>query len=334
MADRKKWLSPKEQVAHLKSKGVRFSLMSEDDATVYLEKNNNYFRLRSYRTGFSKVEEGGRAGEYANLDFKMLVDLSIIDMLLRYEMLPLTLDIEHFAKVRLLTKIEKNGEDGYDAVANFIKSYDRANKAGAIENRIKNDIKQGESSPYIRDLVAKYPNFDYPAWAFIEVISFGTFNYFYKFCGKRFGDKDMINEFYLLQSVKSLRNACAHNNCIINDLKAGEPQRKASFLVSQALGSVPGIGSSQRKAKLSNERIQQIVTTFYLHRQLASSGVLKHRAKSLERFSERMNQNLDFYTGNLQIKTGFEFLSKIIEAWFPIETFVERNAQSIDGTTG
>lgn len=38
-----------------------------------------------------KVEEGARK-EYANLDFKMLVDLSIVDMLLRYEMLPLTLD--------------------------------------------------------------------------------------------------------------------------------------------------------------------------------------------------------------------------------------------------
>ena len=36
----------------------------------------------------------------------MLVDLSIVDMLLRYEMLPLTLDVEHFAKVKLLKRIE------------------------------------------------------------------------------------------------------------------------------------------------------------------------------------------------------------------------------------
>ena len=87
-ANRKPWLTASEQIDHLKSRGVHFSLMSEEDARAYLEKNSNYFRLRAYRLGFPKVEEG----EYANLDFKMLVDLSIVDMLLRYEMLPLTLD--------------------------------------------------------------------------------------------------------------------------------------------------------------------------------------------------------------------------------------------------
>lgn len=100
-ANRKPWLTASEQIDHLKSRGVHFSLMSEDDARAYLEKNSNYFRLRAYRLGFPKVEEGARKGEYANLDFKMLVDLSIVDMLLRYEMLPLTLDVEHFAKVKL-----------------------------------------------------------------------------------------------------------------------------------------------------------------------------------------------------------------------------------------
>ena len=87
---KKPWLTPQEQVEHLRNQGVRFDLMSENDATSYLAKNNNFFRLRSYRQGFAKVEEGKRKGQFANLDFKMLVDLSIIDMLLRYEMLRLT----------------------------------------------------------------------------------------------------------------------------------------------------------------------------------------------------------------------------------------------------
>ena len=108
-ANRKPWLTATEQIDHLKSRGVHFSLISENDARAYLEKNSNYFRLRAYRLGFPKVEEGTRKGEYANLDFKMLVDLSIVDMLLRYEMLPLTLDVEHFAKVKLLKRIETGG---------------------------------------------------------------------------------------------------------------------------------------------------------------------------------------------------------------------------------
>ena len=53
----------------------------------------------------------------------MLVDLSIVDMLLRYEMLLLTLDVEHFAKVKLLKNIEMEGEDGYAVVSDFISFY-------------------------------------------------------------------------------------------------------------------------------------------------------------------------------------------------------------------
>lgn len=103
-ANRKPWLTASEQIDHLKSRGVHFSLMSEDDARSYLEKNSNYFRLRAYRLGFPKVEEGTRKGEYINLDFKMLVDLSIVDMLLRYEM----------RRLRLMQDFQKELQASFD----------------------------------------------------------------------------------------------------------------------------------------------------------------------------------------------------------------------------
>lgn len=318
MASKKPWLSAEEQVEHLKSKGTRFDLMSESDAVAYLQKNNNYFRLRSYRTGFSKVEEGTRAGQYANLDFKMLVDLSIVDMLIRYEMLPLTLDIEHFEKVKLLNAIENAGEDGYGLVADFLAEYDEPDGESKIQNRVKNEIAHGETSAYIAGLVETYPDFDFPAWAFVEVISFGTFCYFYKFCAERFANKAMQDEFYLLQSVKSLRNACAHNNCILNDMSScKKPKHQARFIVSKAVGCIPGIGSDQRKSRLSNERLQQIATTLYLHKSIASEGVRRHRAVNLSSFVDRMNKHIDYYKGNYQISSSFSFLTTIINAWFP-----------------
>lgn len=36
-ANRKPWLTASEQIDHLKSRGVHFSLMSEEDARAYLE---------------------------------------------------------------------------------------------------------------------------------------------------------------------------------------------------------------------------------------------------------------------------------------------------------
>ena len=40
--DKKPWLTPLEQIAHLRSKGVRFDLISETEACSYLAENNNY----------------------------------------------------------------------------------------------------------------------------------------------------------------------------------------------------------------------------------------------------------------------------------------------------
>lgn len=140
MCDQKPWLTPWEQVSHLKSKGVRFRYMSEAEAVEYLTKNNNYFRLRSYRTGFPKVSDGKRKGEYVNLDFKMLVDLSIIDMLLRNEMISLTLDIEHFCKVDLLGRIEQHVEDGYEIVQDYLSEQDTFDSKGNVTNWVKKEI--------------------------------------------------------------------------------------------------------------------------------------------------------------------------------------------------
>lgn len=55
-ANTKPWLTASEQIDRLKSRGVHFLLMSEDDARAYLEKNSIYFRLRAYRLGFPKVD--------------------------------------------------------------------------------------------------------------------------------------------------------------------------------------------------------------------------------------------------------------------------------------
>lgn len=90
----KPMLNAEELIKHLESKGVKFELTSIQDARKYLEENNNYFKLVSYRKNFSKYEQGNNKGKYINLDFKMLEDLSIIDMRLRKTMLSIVLDKE------------------------------------------------------------------------------------------------------------------------------------------------------------------------------------------------------------------------------------------------
>lgn len=321
----KPWLTPEEQVAHLKGKGVRFDLMGEAEAAAYLARNNNYFRIRSYRAGFPKVDAGPRKGEYANLDFAMLADLSTIDMHLRDQMLPLTLDIEHFAKVKLLGKVEEAGEDGYAVVADFLAGYDAAAPGGKASNRVWSEIERGTSSPYVAGILERYGRADLPVWALLELISFGTFSHFYGFCARRFGNKAMLDEFYLLQSVRCLRNACAHGNCILNDMGSGSPMFKASYAVSAAIGRIPSIGRGQRRSKLSNDRLQQIATTLFAHSRLASDGVRARRAEGLRALTLRMARHADYYEGNCQVSSGLDFVAKLVGAWYPEEKGLEES---------
>lgn len=110
-------LTATEQVEHLKAKGVKFNLFTEQEATSYLENNNNYFKLSSFRKNYIKIPYGKNSGKYNDLEFEYLKDLAIIDMTLRYTIIQMALDIEHFAKLYILKKINAaENEDGYAIV--------------------------------------------------------------------------------------------------------------------------------------------------------------------------------------------------------------------------
>ena len=316
----KPWLTPAQQVQQLKDKGVKFDLMSETDAEKYLRENNNYFRIRSYRVGFSKHVGGANDGKYTNLDFAMLVDLAIIDMYLRNELLPMTLDIEHFCKVRLLNVMEVHREDGYQVVQDFLTPEDYVDQNGDPQNHILDEIRRGLSSPYTHGLIQRHPTGDWPAWEFLEVIPFGRFIQFWRFCANRYADRSMREDYYMLHDVKGLRNGCAHNNCIINDMGAGTPRHRANNQVARGLGAI-GVGQAMRRTKLSNERFIQIATTLYMHQRVASVGVKEKRGRRLREVVQRMNRNRSYYTQLVgPANSGLTFISKMVDGWYPDPT--------------
>jgi abortive infection bacteriophage resistance protein len=112
-----------EQIAHLKSKGITFRLCSEDDVYECLMNKTYYFKIAAYRVLFPKHVGGKFNDQYVNLDFGMLKDLATIDQMLRYALLPMTLDVEHFAKVKLLRKLTEHvDEDGYQQARQAVKA--------------------------------------------------------------------------------------------------------------------------------------------------------------------------------------------------------------------
>lgn len=71
-----------ELISHMKIKGIKFDIVKEEDAKIFLQNNNYYMKLASYRANYDKCKSNG---EYINLDFAYLQELlPTIDMYLRY----------------------------------------------------------------------------------------------------------------------------------------------------------------------------------------------------------------------------------------------------------
>lgn len=222
---------PKRSVLELismlkKDKGVTFDLFDEVAAASYLLKTNNYMRTAAYRKNYDKYPVGcDNKGKYIGLDFAYLAELSTIDMHLRSQLLKMCISVEHALKVQLLEQFEILPEaDGYSVVTTFLLENNYvldkiALKADTIfiDTLIDKYFKlaYGEESPGKFKLFIE--SIDCPIWVLVELIDFGELLKLYDYCAKH-GlittlDKSVFNP------VKSLRNVCAHNNCILHNIR-------------------------------------------------------------------------------------------------------------------
>lgn len=308
--------TPAELVAKLKEeKGVAFNIVTEVEAEKYLIDKNNYLRTASYRKNYQKYKRGENQGKYIELDFAYLMDLSSIDMHLRDIIIRMCIDIEHDLKMQTLRDVDKDNVDGYKLVEDFFTNNDY----------LKDSIIKKQSSSYTNDLIQKYfiidcneegnqyiKEIDCPIWVLVELLTFGEFISFYKYY---YGEGKLPIKSNLLNSVKSLRNACAHNNCLIHNLNKGDS--KPSAPIRRAVEKINGITSTQKNERLSVRFVLEFVSMLYVYNQIVSYDVKTHRIVEMNKlFDERMTRNKSFYENNITIKNTYLFLNSIIKGWF------------------
>ena len=123
--------------------------------------------------------------------------------------------------------------------------------------------------------------------------------------------------YYCLLACKEIRNAAAHSNCILNDLHLSSSVHNVSYDVMNALAKIPTLSATSRRKKMTNDRIREIITLMYTHKELVSSeGVHNKTSVKLHEFVSRMNKNKDYYKDNSLIFTSFDFIEKVIDFWF------------------
>lgn len=309
---RKPKMSSEQLVLQLKEKGVKFNLFDENNAVLFLKGRNNYLRLASYRKNYEKDS----AGKYINLDFEYLVELSKIDMYMRNYIIKMCIDIEHCLKIKLLQFIESNSDDnGYDVVNEFL---------SLTKNRyILDNIARFSFSHYNGELVNSYfdvinenghwviKDYDCPAWVLIELLQFGDFLNFYQFYFERYGI--LLKEISVYNLVKSLRNACAHNNCILRNLHKSENTYPPA-IVSKYISGITSIGKQLRKNRLSSTFTLEFSSLLCVYSQIVSDDIRKHTYSDLQKFaSDRLIKNISYYDDNYMVKSTIEFIKKTID---------------------
>ena len=297
------------------SRGIKFNYYNENDAVDYLTNVNNYLRTAAYRKNYLKYNKGTHSGEYINLDFAYLVELSIIDMHYRFLVQKMCSDIEHSICVQLISDIEKDLEcNGYDIVKQFLDENQKELKK----------IVATINSPHTGDLLKKYftvrlndnnkheiENYEEcPVWVLMELLSFGSIINFYLYYYES-RDKPHIKR-SLLNLVRSLRNAAAHNNCIIYDLnkKTSSPPSD----ISQYVSKIDTISKDGRKKSLTSRVILEFVTLMYIYDKCVHGKVKKHRLRELnELINNRMTLKKDYFRTNELLCSSYNFVKQVTD---------------------
>lgn len=303
----KKKLTIPEQLEDMRSKGIAFDYASEQDICNFLKYNNYYFKLKSYGKNYDRYTNAAKQGQYIHLDFAYLQELSTLDMYLRKTILFIALDIEHALKVQLLHDLSENSEeDGYHIVKQYfdtdytrIKSlHDKIGKS-ASSNLI-------EKKRELKD--------HYALWEIVEVISFGEFIDLYCLYYSIYPSKSNDFSSYLW-SIKFLRNAAAHNNCLLNNLKA--PCRVTIHKtkeIQHEISKIKSISKNVRMKWMENPVIHDFVVLVFVFVRLTKSAGIKQ--KGIENlnwlFNERMIKHKDFFIKNASITESYRFTSKVV----------------------
>lgn len=284
--------------------GITFDLCTEDQAAVFLAQHNYFFKVKAFAKNYSKDP---RTGKYIHLDFAYLQELSVLDALLRKQILSIALDVEHFLKVGLMADISLNdSEDGYSLMQHLFARYP------ALQQELLGKSKNS----YCSDLVSKMDRDGYAVWNAIEVLSFGQFISLYKlYSAENDGwNRKICN---LLIPAKGIRNAAAHNNCILNSLQHpySAPLRKVTNQIDSFVSRVPELKKSKsRKTKLANPVIHDFVALLYLFDKVCTSPSTKaYTYENLYRlFSDRMCRHAVYFSENAAIVSSYEFVRKIV----------------------
>lgn len=310
----KPMLTPNEQVALLKEKGVAFGRCDEERAIEALSGRDTFLHITAFRRMFQRHSEGKNAGKYVDLDFADLLDVDALDEEVRRCFLLASQDIERAAKTRLMKRISQTaGEDGYGILADFMNAQSKRYRSSIERNLEARAEKIGGGDEYTGSLISHYGE-SIPVWVFLEVVPFGTKLAFYLFCAERWDDRSMRLKHSALTEVKAVRNCCSHSSCLLNGLAEGKSSAfETPHLVIEWLADHGFKSSKSRRAKMGNRRTQQLVACLTMldeYRRDASPATLD----SIQSLGDLLEDRASRYGQENSFVSYLLFIARVIDS--------------------
>ena len=281
--------------------GITFNLKSEEEAAVFLAKHNYFFRLKQY----ADFGEKTKSGKFINVDFGQMVELSTVDMFLRKLILKMTLDFEHYLKVKIINDSQENhSDDGYAVVESFLETHNRVRHL--IENL------NNSSNFYNRQVFEKYKETP-SVWSIVEMLGFSDFIDFYAHYYQYFHLKCEYTPHF--DSVRRLRNAAAHNTCMISNLKPQNWFKSDIEINFELLGAKLDVGNGVISSCLKAPVLNDFAVMLSNYVKLISSPKIKE--KTLEEiqdfFNGRMILHKDYFENVNEIKNAYHFAKAVLD---------------------
>ena len=225
-------------------------------------------------------------------------------MFLRKILLKMTIDLEHYLKVKLVNDCQNNPvDDGYEVVEKFLESHPKVKDSLTQFTRATG---YGENS--FRKYVAA------PAvWNFVEMISFADFINFYAFYYDFMRKECEYTKHF--ESVRRIRNACAHNVCMLSSFKAVQGFKSDLETNFELLGGKIGIGNGTISSCMKVPLLNDFAVMLSVYTKLISSPKIKEITiqEIKDFFDGRMVYRKHYFDGHTDIKNAYHFARKVLD---------------------
>ncbi len=135
----------------------------------------------------------------------------------------------------------------------------------------------------------------------------------------KYKNKDSMGDF--LWSVRLLRNAAAHNSCLLNSLRTPynytvTPNQK----VINYLSKIDGISRTTRGSRMKNPVMHDFIVTLYVFNKVISSKKVKEitMAELKDFVDNRIYENKESFEKNQVLIAHYDFAKKVVDYFYSL----------------